>query len=249
VQIRNEFGHLKFCPLCNLDVQKHNQFQVSHFGQKHDMVEKFLPAEARIPRNIKRPKLSQTWTKYESTRAKNRKKLLGAGVVAEAVREFYNWPEVPEEFDPNGKHRREKCSETENLKAIKIDGFYNEFINDMDEGDVNEYLVVEKVTDHSHKASDQVQLVLCKVCKQKFFGVEATVLHIQSDHHMKGPDNLGSHFQDLLRSGHVMMTSKQTSSSQDHLIPVEKVCATPAAFKTVATSDLIKVENIDCIES
>jgi len=215
VQIRNEFGHLKLCPLCNLDVRKHNQFSINHFGQKHDMVEKFLPPEARIPRNIKGPKLSQTRTKYKTTRAKNRKKLLDAGVVAEA----------------------------EDLKVIKIDGFDNEFTKDIDEGDVNVSLVEEKVTDHSPKASDQVLLVLCKVCKQKFFSVEATVLHIQ--YHMKGPDDLNSHFQDLLRSGHVIMTSKQASSSQDDLIPVEKVCASPAASKTVASSDLIKEESRD----
>eukprot|EP00092_Neocalanus_flemingeri_P035388 GFUD01038501.1.p1 GENE.GFUD01038501.1~~GFUD01038501.1.p1 ORF type:complete len:447 (+),score=104.93 GFUD01038501.1:198-1538(+) len=47
-QLKNKFGHLKVCPFCNIDLKS---TLASHFGQKHDMVEEFLPEEARIPRS------------------------------------------------------------------------------------------------------------------------------------------------------------------------------------------------------
>eukprot|EP00092_Neocalanus_flemingeri_P028075 GFUD01030482.1.p1 GENE.GFUD01030482.1~~GFUD01030482.1.p1 ORF type:complete len:698 (+),score=201.77 GFUD01030482.1:315-2096(+) len=54
-QLRKEFGHLNICPYCNIDLSKiTSACHASHFGQKHDMVEKFLPAEAKIPRGLGR---------------------------------------------------------------------------------------------------------------------------------------------------------------------------------------------------
>jgi len=42
-----KFGHLKVCPLCNLSLPRRNGVP-THFGQKHSMVELYLPTEAWV---------------------------------------------------------------------------------------------------------------------------------------------------------------------------------------------------------
>jgi len=240
VQLLNEFGHLNVCPLCNIELC-HKGNSASHFGQKHDMVEKYLPEGARIPRSLTDFKLSQRRMKYESIRPK--KKIISTGVEEEGMEESIVWPDVPEEFDPNGAHRRVESSPKEALKVMKIDGFEIEFMKDTDEdinGNLTEEKVIERIEQTSLKASDQAQLVLCKVCKQKFSGVEATVLHIQTDHHIKGPGGIDSHFQSLVRSGYVsVIAPDKVNSSRDDLVLVD---VPSAASKVVATYDWCKAD-------
>ena len=239
VQLLNEFGHLNVCPFCNKELRIKGK-NASHFGQKHDMVEKFLPEGVRIPRRLTAFKLSQRRMKYESIRPK---KIISVGVEVEAMEESIVWPDVPEKFDPNGVHRRVECSPKEALKVMKIDGFEIEFMKDMEEdinGNLTEEKVIERIDQTSLNASDQVQLVLCKVCKQKFSGVETTVLHIQTDHHIKGPDSIGSHFQSLVRSGYVsVIAPDKVNTSQDDLVLVD---VPSAASKMVAAYDWCKAD-------
>jgi len=45
--LMQEFGHLKTCPVCNIDLKISSI--CSHYGQKHSHVEDYLPVEAWIP--------------------------------------------------------------------------------------------------------------------------------------------------------------------------------------------------------
>ena len=176
VQLRKEFGHLKICPFCNLDLPYGHVF---HFGQKHNMVEKFLPVEARIPTGVKGSKLSQAREKHIKSRKQVERKVEVEGA------------------------------------EIKL----NKNNEDINSNFVEEKINISKHSDDQNlpKASNYFVLsALCKVCKQKFSGVEATVLHIQADHdhHMKGPDNLDDHFQTFLRSGHVVLLPAEDKSVQ-----------------------------------
>ena len=46
-RLLNKFGDVKICPMCNQTLNR--GATVSHFGQKHSMVELYLPIEAWIP--------------------------------------------------------------------------------------------------------------------------------------------------------------------------------------------------------
>eukprot|EP00092_Neocalanus_flemingeri_P034520 GFUD01037535.1.p1 GENE.GFUD01037535.1~~GFUD01037535.1.p1 ORF type:complete len:286 (+),score=73.36 GFUD01037535.1:29-859(+) len=177
------------------------------------MVEEFLPEEARIPRS----------EKYGTAE----KKILET--EEEVPGESWIWPEIPEEFDINGEHRIMNCCHAETLKVIKIDGFEIECIKDTDE-DINGNLTEDRMSKNSNQNSSCSSVIIqsagCKVCKLKCSCVEATVLHIQNDHHTEVPDNLGN--------------QEKESKCQDDL-PASKIVATSRVCKTTSKAPVINV--------
>eukprot|EP00092_Neocalanus_flemingeri_P099956 GFUD01127590.1.p1 GENE.GFUD01127590.1~~GFUD01127590.1.p1 ORF type:complete len:471 (+),score=120.52 GFUD01127590.1:64-1476(+) len=201
----NKFGHnLNICPFCNRAFSK--GIPVTHLGQTHNMVEKYLPGEARI---TKRRQIS---TKLLTCRVE--KEVLDSDIEEEAPEDFWIWPEIPKGFDLNEKDRRMMSCQTETLNITKIDGFEIKFMKELKE---------DKINQNSPNASDKVQSVMCRVCKQKFSGVQTIVLHIQNDHRMKGPGNLDKHFQTLVKCGYVLLSVDEKKSNPQDNLPASKM--------------------------
>eukprot|EP00092_Neocalanus_flemingeri_P019083 GFUD01020673.1.p1 GENE.GFUD01020673.1~~GFUD01020673.1.p1 ORF type:complete len:526 (-),score=126.95 GFUD01020673.1:28-1605(-) len=236
IKERNKFGHnLKICPFCNRAFS--TKIPVSHLGQKHDMVEKFLPEEARIP---KRGTYSNRRLSTKQVTCRVEKEVLETDFEEEAPKDFWIWPEIPKGFDLNVEDRRMRSCQTETLHATKINGFEIEFMEELKEDEINQ---------NSLNVSDEVQSVMCRVCKQKFSGVKTFVLHIQNDHRMKGPGNLDKHFQTLVKCGYVLLIVDEKKSNPQENHPASKMIATSRICKLSSESAVINVtpEKIRCL--
>eukprot|EP00092_Neocalanus_flemingeri_P089296 GFUD01112990.1.p1 GENE.GFUD01112990.1~~GFUD01112990.1.p1 ORF type:complete len:242 (-),score=62.22 GFUD01112990.1:28-753(-) len=175
------------------------------------MVEEFLPEEARIP---KRGTYSNRRLSTKQVTCRVEKEVLETDFEEEAPKDFWIWPEIPKGFDLNVEDRRMRSCQTETLHATKINGFEIEFMEELKEHEINQ---------NSLNVSDEVQLVMCRVCKQKFSGVKTFVLHIQNDHRMKGPGNLDKHFQTLVKCGYVLLIVDEKKSNPQDNLPASKM--------------------------
>eukprot|EP00092_Neocalanus_flemingeri_P038377 GFUD01041780.1.p1 GENE.GFUD01041780.1~~GFUD01041780.1.p1 ORF type:complete len:519 (+),score=84.35 GFUD01041780.1:71-1558(+) len=109
-ELKEEFGDLIVCPQCNLELTHYSENTiVTHFGQKHCEVEKYLP----------------TWAKMSERRGGGRKS--SASDARDKYEGIVQFPEIPEGFDPCGPVRAVNGGL---VKSGVIDGFEIEL--DMD---------------------------------------------------------------------------------------------------------------------
>ena len=204
-----EFGHLKTCPVCNVDLKTNSI--ASHFGQKHSHVEHFLPVEAWIPiskvgANISRGSIGrcEKGSKEKST-SKGRK----IGKVKKVRRKENSlegvplvWLEIPQEFNPDGNERGVKSSFNIFKQPFRI-ATVNGFDIELEIDDEQESLV-QSSDMCSPLASAQEQVMQCRICKKGFATKHLVVLHVQTTHDMKGSGDDVHDYKALLRSGHIV---------------------------------------------
>jgi len=117
-ELSEQFGGYKVCPYCKLEFKGGSN--ASHFGQKHCLVEMFLPTEAWIP---------EQWNRtYGNKKYKNFVKMSAAPQL------FFEWPEIPAGFDPDGGIRicgtKKGSSSGKVQNTIIVEGFKIEFEKD-----------------------------------------------------------------------------------------------------------------------
>ena len=165
-EIKAEFGHLSKCPHCSIDIKGS---YVSHMGQKHNEVDKYLPEAARIPLSVQ-------------GRGGGGVRHRRGAVIVRKRQINWIWPEVPDGFDPNGEERVITLEEEpeEDEEKLIIDGFEIENNYDVDE----EPLLVSRdepvsIPDYSGKGA------ICMACKSSFSDVIDAVFHIHDIHNIK----------------------------------------------------------------
>lgn len=173
---------------------------VSHMGQKHNEVEKYLPEAARIPLSIQKNK------------GRNRGHRRGAIVVYK--REVsWDFPDIPEGFDPNGEIREvvDWDEETEEEKIASkwiIDGL--EIQDDLDSDE--EPLMVSRedpytMTDYSGRGAS------CTVCNSTFSEVLQAVSHLHKVHDIKAGSPIVMLDTDrLLKGGYLNLLTGETET-------------------------------------
>eukprot|EP00092_Neocalanus_flemingeri_P014776 GFUD01015946.1.p1 GENE.GFUD01015946.1~~GFUD01015946.1.p1 ORF type:complete len:1168 (+),score=214.68 GFUD01015946.1:221-3505(+) len=229
-EIKAEFGYLTKCPHCSADLKGS---YVSHMGQKHNEVDKYLPEAARIPISI------------QGKGGGGMRHRRGAVIVRKRQLDWI-WPEIPDGHDPNGEERFVTIEENENDEdkaGLVIDGFEIENNYDVDE----EPLLVSRddpvnIPDNSGKGA------LCTVCKSTFAEIVLAVLHIHDVHNIKGGS---SHIlldtDRLMKSGYIKLTdgvteTKITDAGKKSINPVPQLAEQgdtqkkPTARKSTTTS-------------
>eukprot|EP00090_Calanus_glacialis_P005912 TRINITY_DN14623_c0_g1_i1.p1 TRINITY_DN14623_c0_g1~~TRINITY_DN14623_c0_g1_i1.p1 ORF type:complete len:1245 (-),score=218.85 TRINITY_DN14623_c0_g1_i1:73-3807(-) len=193
-EIKAEFGNMTKCPHCSVDIKGS---YVSHMGQKHNEVDKYLPESARIPISV------------QGKGGGGNRHRRGAVIVRKRQLNWI-WPDIPEGFDPNGEDRLitlEEDVENEEDKLI-IDGF--EIENNYDEDE--EPLLVSRdepvsIPDHSGKGA------LCMACKSSFSDILPAVLHIHDIHNIKGgSSNILLDTDRLMKCGYIKLTDGVTQT-------------------------------------
>ena len=193
IKLREEFGHLKICPFCHLDLN--NVSISSHFGQKHGFVEKFLPAEAWIP---------GSWLKScQKKILSNPIKVCKKQVDLPSTEESWVWPEVPDGFDSEGHVREcEGAFASATQSHVLVSGYDADIEVVTDECSVHRELSKSSVGLMTlHSALEQV--TECKICKNTFDKKQLAVTHIHSKHFMKGSGDVFHDFDVLLRTGYL----------------------------------------------
>ena len=207
--LMKEFGHLKTCPVCNVDLKTNSI--ASHFGQKHSHVEHFLPVEDWIPiskvgANISRGSIGRC--EKGSNGKSNRK-----GRKIEKVKKVNSMenslervplvlPEIPQKFNPDGNERGVKSSFNIFKQPFRI-ATVNGFDIDLDIDDEQESLVQSSDV-CSPIASAHEQVMQCRICKEGFDTKRLVALHVQTTHDMKGSGDEFHDYEALLRSGHIV---------------------------------------------
>jgi len=229
-EIKAEFGNLSKCPHCSIDIKGS---YVSHMGQKHNEVDKYIPEPARIPISI------------QGKGGGGNRHRRGAVIVRKRQTNWI-WPEIPDGFDPNGEERVVTLEESEidenKKEALIIDGF--EIENNYDEDE--EPLFVSRdepvnIPDHGGKGA------LCTVCKSTFEDILPAVLHIHDIHNIKGGScNIMLDTDRLLKCGYIKLTdgateTKITDAGKKSIDPVQQyaehdVQKKPTARKSTTTS-------------
>lgn len=172
-ELKCEFGrHAKKCPLCSKDVK--NTGWISHLGQVHDEVHKYLPEGAKIPRSVQ-----------------GKGKGVGGRGTRRAVHirnRYVSWdfPDIPECFNPHGDERTLQLPQKE-PEVIVVDksedgegGF--EIYEDVD---ADEPLAVSR--EETYKPPDYSGSgARCIICKSNFPETIEAILHIHKAHNIKG---------------------------------------------------------------
>ena len=163
-ELKMEFGHGPRCIHCKA-VQKAGSF-VSHMGQVHNEVEKYLPDVAKIPG-------------FCQGKGGGRRRRNNAPIVSKR-RTNWIFPEVPEDYDPRGEQREIVPPQPE-TPAVEIDGFNISYEEDEDE----EPLFVTRedpvtMPDYDGKSG------MCCLCKSTFADIMDAVLHIHARHGILG---------------------------------------------------------------
>jgi len=235
-EIKAEFGHMSKCPHCAIDIKGS---YVSHMGQKHNEVDKYLPEAARIPLSVQ-------------GRGGGGVRHRRGAVIVRKRQSNWIWPEIPEGFDPNGEERvitLEEQAEEEEEKLI-VDGFEIENNYDIDE----EPLLVSRdepvtIPDHSGKGA------ICMACKSSFADVLDAVFHIHDIHNIKGgSSNIHLDTDRLMKCGYVNLTEGVTETviteeGKKKVNPVQQMAdqadlkKQPTARKSTTTSPEKKQNN------
>ena len=165
-ELKAEFGHAKGkCHHCKAQV-KGGMF-VSHMGQVHNEVEKYLPDIAKIP---------------QSVQGKGGKSRLRRANIVHYKKRNVDWifPEAPEGWDPRGEVREITPPQPEPARVV-IDGF--EIVNEVDE-DVEPLFVTRDdplvMPDYDGKSGE------CCLCRSAFADIVDAVLHIHARHGILG---------------------------------------------------------------
>ena len=196
-EIKQEFGHISKCPQCHRDCKKGNV--ISHMGQTHNEVEKYLPERARIPLSIQ-------------GKAGRRRR----GVVVYNRKNPYGWvfPEVPEGFNPRGDVRGIVEEEEPAPEPLVVDGFV--IANERDSED-DEPLFLSRGNDKFSMPDYSGRSAHCTVCRSVFADISEAVMHIHDIHNIKGGSMLFMLDADrLLKAGYlnIAFNNEETKISQ-----------------------------------
>ena len=192
-ELAQEFGHLEVCPHCNLELRNLNS--ASHFGQKHNFVEKYLPVEAWIPGG---------WNKTTG------KKIIKK-VTETSDPPVFVWPEIPLGFDPAGEVRGiNSCIEIQS----SFDGFEIEI--DEDARGLEEETLAKESSAHEEVIESNT-VIVCQVCKSMLDKKQEAVTHVQTKHHMMGSGDLFHDYGMLLRTGYLLDVSVSSKNTVEEV--------------------------------
>jgi hypothetical protein len=188
-ELKAEFGNMRKCGRCNKDLKKQNT--VSHMGQTHDEVHKYLPERAKIPRKVQ---------KGDGSRGNRR----GAVFVRRRFVNF-DFPDLPDGFDPKGE-TREVTEVTKEPEVLEVDGFVIEL-----ELVPDEPLVVSR--EEPYKPPQYSGGANCIICKSEFSEVVEAVGHIHRVHNIKGGSpHVMLDIDRLLKAGYLALRHGETET-------------------------------------
>jgi len=189
VELKAEFGnpgHSFTCIYCKKFVK--GGF-ISHIGQTHNEVEKYLPEAARIPMSVQGPR-----GRHEYRQMRGRR--LEAVRVSPRNGDLI-FPEIPDGYDPNSA-TREIFPAEEQSHFVEIDGF--KITNELDEDEEPIFCSREE---HQVMPDYSGQSGFCELCKSSFAMIEDTVKHIQKVHGILGSQNVMLFADRLLKGGYI----------------------------------------------
>jgi len=185
-ELREQFGGYKVCPYCKLEFKGGST--ASHFGQKHCLVERFLPTEAWIP---------EEWNNRSSG-----KKLVKVS-AAPPPQLFFEWPENPVGFDPNGGVCGTKQRSPGGLvNSTIVEGFQIEFEKDIE---------IEEETVAKGCCINADEVLECQVCQKVLEEKQSAVIHIQLHHAMNVSGDVDRDISVLLRTGYIALKKRKAS--------------------------------------
>jgi len=197
-QLKEEFGICQSqiqqnCPICQVNVGKKNGI-LSHLGQKHNEVEKYLPSKAKVPETLKRKSnvSSRKVSKRKvSTRTKTKRPSLKKS----------EFPSVPEGY--NAEKREIFDTTFQEEKSVVVDGF--EISNEVDEGEERLFISrgSEKVSKLKCNFTDEA---VCQVCRQVLENILVAAEHVHEHHGIKGRSKhqlLDFHY--LINAGYIVI--------------------------------------------
>jgi len=175
-ELKKEFGHLKKCPICHVDFKGSN---ISHMGQKHNEVVKYLnetmkslcPVEIQGKSHNRRPR--------RMVMAKKRRRF---GDILE-------WPELPDGFHPAAENRfydqsiaNERPMRDVMMKEVTIIriGKFEIDLGVDDEEECIEIGVNSEIPDYTGVQGQ------CMVCNTLIDEVSILVVHLHQDHEIQG---------------------------------------------------------------
>jgi len=186
-KLSEQFGGYKICPYCKIEFKGGST--ASHFGQKHCLVEMFLPKEAWIP---------EQWNR--SSGKKIYKKLVK---VSSAPQLFFEWPENPAGFDPNGGFCGTKQRSPGGLvNSTIVEGFQIQFEKEIENEE-------ETVLEGSCLNADEV--LECQICQKVFEEEQSAVIHIQLHHAMNVSGDVDHDSSVLLKTGYIAIKKRKAS--------------------------------------
>ena len=161
-EIKKEFGDVSTCPICHYNLT--NQNVITHLGQRHNAVEKYLPGKARIP-----DKLSKTSSGGRARRAR-------------AKRSHENLWGLPDVFKQKRPGRRpinfdDRIFDGVFFASTDEDGYTMEFVVD-DSPTECVGLAEEECPDYNGHAAN------CSICKENFEDIKNAVYHIHNAHNI-----------------------------------------------------------------
>lgn len=189
--LRREFGYQTECPVCQKSIKSSNF--ITHVGQVHEEVEKYLPAYAKIPASVQ-GKSAKLYTR-------NRRLKLDAVLVRK--NDLYGvWPEPPDGFNPATREIIEPIEEEEEEEApVYQDGFLIESVWDDEEP-----LFVSReeeivMPDYSGARAK------CCICGTYFQDIIDSVLHVHEAHGLLGgPQIIMLDADRMLKAGYICLT-------------------------------------------
>ena len=190
-ELKAEFGnagHSYTCVYCKKFVKG---CFISHIGQTHNEVEKYLPEAARIPSSVQG---------HGRGVRQMRRKHVAFPVTSKC--EGWIFPEIPDGYDPNG-NTREIHPPEEKIPFVVIDGFM--ISNEVDEDEEPIFCSREEpqeMPDYSGKCGR------CELCHSTFPMIEDAVRHIQKNHGIMGSQHLMLFAARLLKGGYISIPNE-----------------------------------------
>merc|ERR1712025_499884 len=166
------------CPICQVNVGKRSLGNglLSHLGQKHNEVEKYLSSSAKVPETLKRKKnvVSRKMSKRQrqgATRIKTKRPTL----------KKFDFPSVPEGFNPVNREIIDTFME----EKIIVDGY--EISNEFDSSE--EWLYISRGSKTVKKPQcnfTDEESATCQVCQDVLENVLVAVEHVHEQHGIQG---------------------------------------------------------------
>jgi len=222
-ELQNEFSEFvekRYCHLCDGPLGKSHA--VSHFGQKHDEVMKYLPPEAY--------KLCPKKKIMLQAQRRSRPQI----VYRNKTSKESDWPQVPEGYDASAPDRNWHGDSPVDVKIVEteyiiVDGWIIDFHVEED------YEPLPNESDPDYKGVGGV----CNVCQTEFSEVTKAAMHLHKDHEMSGGSSyIMRDCQDLIKSGFIQLLpqQKQTNIGEVSVIKhTKEIAETEAANHTEHT--------------
>ena len=185
-ELKAEFGNVGNNFTCKYCKKFFKNGFISHIGQTHNEVEKYLPEAARIPSSVQ----------GHGRGVRQMRRRHEAGPVASRCKSWI-FPEIPDGYDPNS-NTRDIYPPEEKGPVVVIDGFV--ITNEVDEDEEPIFCSREEpqeMPDYSGKCGR------CELCHSTFPMIEDAVKHIQKNHGIMGSQHLMLFADRLLKGGYI----------------------------------------------